>query len=47
MKNLYLLNTPGCDHTAVALGLALNFREQGHRVGFLKPVGCPASSGLD
>jgi len=47
MKNLYLLNTPGCDHTAVALGLALNFREQGVRVGFLKPVGCPGSSGLD
>lgn len=45
MKNLYLLNTPGCDHTAVALGLALNFREQGYRVGFFKPVGCPASSG--
>ncbi len=47
MKNLYLLNTPGCDHTAVALGLALNFRERGLKVGFLKPVGCPASSGLD
>lgn len=47
MKNLYLMNTPGCDHTAVALGLALTFQEKGHQVGFFKPVGCPESSGLD
>jgi len=38
LKNLYLLHTPGVDHTSVALGLALQFREEGYRVGYFKPV---------
>jgi len=39
LKNLYLLHTPGVDHTSVALGLALQFRDEGYRVGYFKPVG--------
>jgi len=45
LKNLYLLNTPGCDKTAVTVGLALQLREEGVRVGFFKPVGRPAPHG--
>lgn len=42
MKNLYILGTAGSGKTAVALGLALKFQEQGYRVAYFKPVGHPA-----
>lgn len=42
MKNLYIIGTAGSGKTAVSLGLALKFQEQGHRVAYFKPVGHPA-----
>lgn len=39
MKSLYLIGTPGSGKTAVALGLALKLREEGHNPGYFKPVG--------
>jgi BioD-like phosphotransacetylase family protein len=39
MKNLYVMGTAGSGKTAVALGLALKFKELGHRVAYFKPVG--------
>jgi len=45
LKNLYLMNTPGCDKTAVTVGLALQLRDEGARVGFFKPVGRPSPHG--
>lgn len=39
MKSLYLIGTPGSGKTAVALGLALKLRKEGHNPGYFKPVG--------
>lgn len=39
MKSLFLIGPPGSGKTAVALGLALKFRKEGYRAGYLKPVG--------
>ncbi len=39
VKNLYVMGTAGSGKTAVALGLALKFKELGHRVAYFKPVG--------
>lgn len=39
MKSLYLIGTPGSGKTAVALGLALKLRKEGHNPGYYKPVG--------
>lgn len=44
MKNLYIAGNPGSGKTAVALGLALKFRDLGHRVGYFKPVDCGRKS---
>lgn len=41
MKSLFLLGAAGSGKTAIALGLALKFRELGYRVGYFKPVGAP------
>ena len=41
MKNLSIIGTAGSGKTAVALGLALKFQEQGYRVAYFKPVGHP------
>jgi hypothetical protein len=41
MANLYLTGTAGSGKTAIALGLAIFFKEQGLRVGYFKPVGIP------
>ncbi|MBF7082190.1 phosphotransacetylase family protein [Desulfallas sp. Bu1-1] len=38
MKNLYIIGNPDSGKTAVALGLALKFKELGYRVGYFKPV---------
>ncbi|KJS12370.1 MAG: DRTGG domain protein [Peptococcaceae bacterium BRH_c8a] len=38
MKNLFIAGNPGSGKTAVALGLALKFKELGYRVGYFKPV---------
>lgn len=42
MKSLYLIGTPGSGKTAVALGLALKFRQEGLNPGYFKPVGSTA-----
>ncbi len=39
MKSLFIMGTPGSGKTAVALGLALKFQQQGYRVSYFKPVG--------
>ncbi len=39
MKSLYLIGTPGSGKTAVALGLALKLKKEGHNPGYYKPVG--------
>lgn len=39
MKSLYLVGTPGSGKTAVALGLALKLKKEGHNPGYFKPVG--------
>ncbi len=44
MKNLYVMGTAGSGKTAVSLGLALKFRELGHRVSYFKPVGSPGGN---
>ncbi|HIE12562.1 MAG TPA: phosphotransacetylase family protein [Desulfotomaculum sp.] len=41
MANLYFVGTAGSGKTAVILGLALQLKEQGVRVGYFKPVGIP------
>lgn len=38
MKNIYIAGNPDSGKTAVALGLALKFKELGYRVGYFKPV---------
>jgi hypothetical protein len=38
MKNLLVIGNPGSGKTAVALGLALKFKDMGYRVGYFKPV---------
>ncbi|MCL2337874.1 MAG: DRTGG domain-containing protein [Firmicutes bacterium] len=38
MKNLFVIGNPGSGKTALALGLALKFKELGYRVGYFKPV---------
>lgn len=38
MKNLFIAGNPGSGKTAVALGLALKFKDLGYRVGYFKPV---------
>lgn len=42
MKNLLITGTAGSGKTAVSLGLALKFKEQGYKVAYFKPVGHPA-----
>lgn len=44
MKSLYIMGTAGSGKTSVALGLALKFRREGHRVAYFKPVGSSPST---
>ena len=38
--NLYVCSaTSFCGKSTVSLGLALNFKEQGYKVGYFKPIG--------
>lgn len=39
MKNLFIMGTAGSGKTAIALGLAQKFRDEGMKVGYFKPVG--------
>ena len=39
MKSLFIMGTPSSGKTAVSLGLALKFQQQGLRVAYFKPVG--------
>lgn len=39
MKNLFIMGTPASGKTAVSVGLALKFQQQGYRVSYFKPVG--------
>lgn len=41
MGNLYFVGTAGSGKTAIILGLALELKEHGLRVGYFKPVGIP------
>ena len=44
MKSLFVMGTPASGKTAVAVGLALKFQQQGHRVSYFKPVGSSAGA---
>ncbi|GBE53976.1 phosphate acetyltransferase [archaeon BMS3Bbin15] len=39
MKSIYIIGTVESGKTALCLGLALKFREEGYRVSYFKPVG--------
>jgi len=39
MKNLFIVGTAGSGKTAIALGLAQKFRDEGMKVSYFKPVG--------
>ncbi|MHB8156226.1 MAG: phosphotransacetylase family protein [Desulfocucumaceae bacterium] len=39
MKSLFILGTPASGKTAVSVGLALKFKQEGYRVAYFKPVG--------
>lgn len=39
MKNIYIAGVAGSGKTAIALGLALKFKEEGYKVSYFKPVG--------
>lgn len=39
MNSLFVMGTPASGKTAVSLGLALKFRQEGYRVSYFKPVG--------
>ncbi len=43
MKGFYLIGTQRSGKTAVALGLALKFKEAGLKVSYIKPVGMPGT----
>lgn len=41
MRSLFVMGKYGSGKTAICLGLALKFQEQGVKVGFFKPIGAP------
>lgn len=45
MKSLFITGMAGSGKTAVAIGLALKFRQEGYRVSYFKPVGSPGAGG--
>lgn len=45
MKSLYIMGTPASGKTALALGIAQKFKNEGLRVAYFKPIGSPARSG--
>ncbi|GAB6157701.1 phosphotransacetylase family protein [Desulfotomaculum varum] len=45
MKNLYIMGSAGSGKTAMAVGLALKFRQEGLKVSYFKPVGTSTASG--
>ncbi|CCO08507.1 phosphotransacetylase family protein [Desulforamulus hydrothermalis] len=45
MKNLYIMGSAGSGKTAMAVGLALKFRQVGLKVSYFKPVGASTATG--
>ncbi len=45
MKNLYIMGSAGSGKTAMAVGLALKFKQEGRKVAYFKPVGTSAAAG--
>ncbi|ABO50599.1 DRTGG domain protein [Desulforamulus reducens MI-1] len=44
MKNLYIMGSAGSGKTALAVGLAFKFQQQGFKVAYFKPVGTSAAT---
>lgn len=44
MESLFIMGTPASGKTAVAVGLAIKFLQQGYRVSYFKPVGSAAGA---
>ncbi|GAB6180579.1 AAA family ATPase [Desulfotomaculum defluvii] len=44
MKSLYIMGSAGSGKTALAVGLALKFKQEGLNVAYFKPVGCSTST---
>ncbi len=47
MKSLFIMGMAGSGKTAIAIGLALKFRQLGYRVAYFKPVGSSGKRGKD
>ncbi|AEF93945.1 DRTGG domain protein [Desulfotomaculum nigrificans CO-1-SRB] len=45
MKNLYIMGSAGSGKTAMAVGLALKFKQEGLRINYFKPVGISTTTG--
>ena len=45
MKNLYIMGSAGSGKTAIAVGLALKFKQEGLKVAYFKPVGASSTAG--
>ena len=45
MKNLYIMGSAGSGKTAMAVGLALKFKQEGLKVAYFKPVGASSTAG--
>lgn len=47
MKSLFIMGMAGSGKTAVAIGLALKFRQEGYKVSYFKPVGSSETGARD
>jgi len=47
MRSLFITGMAGSGKTAIAIGLALKFRQEGYRVAYFKPVGSSGTGGRD
>ncbi len=47
MKSLFIMGTPASGKTAVSVGLALKFQQEGYRVSYFKPVGITGGKSRD
>lgn len=47
MKSLFIMGTPASGKTAVSVGLALKFQQEGYRVNYFKPVGIAGGTSQD
>lgn len=45
MKNLYIMGSAGSGKTAMAVGLALKFQQEGLKLAYFKPVGASTANG--